>query len=81
MKTIIAWMFDFILAIRWCGRNPLEYKRLREFKSIQQQQEESQQLDREADEFLKQVGNRFPDQWTFGESAWYESIRRREATI
>jgi hypothetical protein len=36
-------------------------------------------LDAEGAEFVAQVKGRGPGVWTLGESAWYESIRRREA--
>lgn len=88
MKSIVIWLAglvgdiaDAIFPVR------VEYKR--EGPSLEQmtdremaeRREESLQLDGEASEFLAQVGNSGPSRWTFGESAHYESIRRREATI
>ena len=59
--------------------NPLEYKQRK--MTDEERTAEYRQLNLEIDDFLKQIGKRFPHQWSLGEMIWYESIRCREATL
>ena len=46
-----------------------------------QREQNKEMLDKEIGNFLAQVGDRLPHQWTDGESCWYESIRSRESQL
>jgi len=85
IKIIFSWIRDFPSNLYWFiktfGINPLEYQPSVKFRTPQEWQKEWDDLEEEIQVFLKEVGRRLPNQWSFGEMAWYESIRRREATL
>ena len=85
IKLIFSWIFEFLTNLYWfiktIGVNPLDYPTLVKQRTTSEWQEEWNQLEQEIQEFKKEIGNRMPCQWSFGEIAWYESIRRREATL
>jgi len=85
VKFIFAWIIECLTTLYWfiktIGENPLEYKLSKIKRTPEEWQKEWDELQGEIQQFLKQVEKRFPHQWSFGEIAWYESIRRREATL
>ena len=85
MKFFFAWIFNSLTNLYWfiktIGVNPLEYPTKTKQRTPQEWQKEWDDLEEEIQAFLKEVGRRLPNQWSFGEMAWYESIRRREATL
>jgi len=50
-------------------------------KELAEKRKEHQALRAEIDEFLRGLRDRLPGNWTLGEQAAYESIRRREAQL
>jgi len=79
----------FLLIIRGitslcCSQSPLDYnvrsKRARQL-SDGQLQNELRELDTEIREFFQSIGDKRPELWSLGESAAYESIRRRDAQL
>lgn len=85
MKKFVVYihnvLINFYSFIKTIGVNPLEYQPSHKQRTPQEWQEEWDRLEEEIQIFLKEVGNRLPRQWSLGEMAWYESIRRREATL
>lgn len=93
MKRILEIMAEawFIVsgcvALIWTSPNAcFEYPRPStpknpEVRSSEVPRQEYESLNEEVDRFCAEIGTRGPNQWTFGERAWYESIRRREAMM
>src|SRR3989338_5556153 len=76
MKQILETMGDLLMALpSLLGlRNSskyFEYQRSRTPKSERELQHERATLDKEGEQFLKEIEGRTPNQWTFAESAWY----------
>jgi len=63
--------------VRYGVRSPFEYRR-REMLD-EERRAMREQVDKEATQFLAEVGNTPPWAWDPGTQAWYESLRRREA--
>ena len=81
MRKIFSWLYNRWLEIKPIGKNPLEYTQSREqnIKTKEELQTEWHQLDEEAGQFLAEIGNKPMERWAFRETAWYESISRRQA--
>lgn len=85
MKKLIVFIHNALINFYWfiktIDRNPLEYKPDGKKRTPKEWHKEWDDLQKESQEFLRQVGNRMPRAWSFPEMAWYESIRRREASL
>lgn len=82
-KIAAVWfIISGLVALTWTSPSEyLDYKRSIKPRLEEELRRERKQLDKETGLFREQVGARSPSEWTLGEGAWYESIRRREATI
>lgn len=86
MKKLIVFVHNALINFYWfiktIGVSPLEYPpNPTKQRTPEEWQKEWDNLQEESQSFLKEVGNRLPRQWSPGEMAWYESIRRREAIL
>jgi len=80
VKIILNWFYDFLLRIKE-KISLVEYSPPKRKKTQKEWELEYSQLNTEADEFIRKVGNRGPFQWNIAEIGWYESIRYRELEL